>query len=92
MEGVNPEASEFLVRINSDYFLAGIDGKTVTGTPVPSAGLLSPYIAAAKLCARLRATGYPVAHVTDMFGAPITLDRLQQPVSVTVRTRRVSSR
>ena len=66
MESLNLAAPEFLIRLNGEYFLAELDGSTVTGTPVPSAAAHFSYSAADKLCDRLRQRGYPQVH--EFFG------------------------
>jgi hypothetical protein len=78
MERLNPSAFEFLIKLNGDYFLAEIDQRVVTGTAIPSAGFHTTYPAADKLCSHLRASGYPAAHVTDVYGVAITTDRLER--------------
>ena len=77
MESLNLAAPEFLIRLNGEYFLAELDGSTVTGTPVPSAAAHFSYSAADKLCDRLRQRGYPQVHATDIIGNPITREMLR---------------
>ena len=77
MESLNLAAPEFLIRLNGEYFLAELDGSTVTGTPVPSAAAHFSYPAADKLCDRLRQRGYPQVHATDIIGNPITREMLR---------------
>jgi hypothetical protein len=72
----NLAASDFLIRLNADYFLSEIDGNTVSGTGVPSAALHVNYRTADKLCTRLRARGYSHVHATDVLGNAITRETL----------------
>jgi hypothetical protein len=78
MERLNPSAFEFLIKLNGDYFLAEIDQRVVTGTAIPSAGFHTTYPAADKPSSNLCASGYPAAHVTDVYGVAITTDRLER--------------
>jgi hypothetical protein len=80
MEPLNPSAFVFLIKLNGDYFLSEVDGRTVTGTAIPSAAFHTTYPPADRLCSRLRATGYPLAHVTDIAGVAITADRLEREI------------
>jgi hypothetical protein len=68
--------TDFLIRLNLEYFLAAVDGNTVTGTGVPSAALHLNYETADKICTRLRTHGYSHAHATDVLGNPITREAL----------------
>ena len=66
------ERWEFLVKVNRDYFLAGISRGEVSGTAVMSAAAHFDYRNADKICAGLRIHGYPDAHVTTIIGQPVT--------------------
>ena len=77
MDNVAPERFEFLIKINLDYFLSGIDGKVISGTAVPSAAFHADYRAADRICAGLRVHGYPQAFVADVTGKPVTADMLR---------------
>ncbi len=73
---------EFLIRINESFFLSGVDGRQISGTPVPSAASHFDYRSADRICAGLRAHGYPQAHVTDNLGSAITREMLQAALAV----------
>lgn len=63
---------EFLIRIDTEYFLARVDGTEITGTGLISSAMPFAYEGALRLVRRLRKSGYAFATVTDTRGGPVT--------------------
>ena len=67
------EQPEFLIRLDAKNFFTNLGENGMPfGTPYPSYAAHMEYEAADSMCSKLRALGFGVALVTDVYGQPIT--------------------
>lgn len=69
------DESMFLVRADATHFVIDVDGRTVSGTDVPSCAKHLCYLEADRLCQSLRKRHF-AAVVTDATGRPVSADQL----------------
>jgi hypothetical protein len=74
------ENMSYLVRFSEQYFYSArsVSGVRALGTKFPSVALQMNYLVAVEVAKRLRDLGYPDSVVTDLYGAPVTAEALEQ--------------
>jgi hypothetical protein len=71
------ENHQYLVRVNDTRFLVESTSDGVTVTDTPSSAKACPYAVADAWVRRLRTRGFPLSVVTNLFGEPMTYDKLK---------------